>query len=162
MNLLSLSRHFLLLLAAVMLIGVARAQDIYATVAPNIGNSDNFVDIPNTTGGRLHFFTNPSPSAARMAKVTGGTGVAEWPSLGNFAPDPTNFSSNRIFETQTLRVYPKTLAAGTTILIEFSYTPTGTRYYYRILVTAGAQVTSIVNLELFPNGRGLCAVAGDL
>ncbi|MCU0797137.1 MAG: chitobiase/beta-hexosaminidase C-terminal domain-containing protein [Akkermansiaceae bacterium] len=138
-----------LLAIAFLFTGLAHSQDILATVAPNVGGSDNFVDLPNTTGGLLYFFTNPSPSAARMAKVTGGTGVAEWPSIGNFAPDPNN-SFNRIFGTQTLRVYPKTLPAGTTILIEFSYSPVGTRYYYRVLVTDGVQVTSINTLDPSP------------
>lgn len=140
---------FPFLAIALLFSSLARSQDIIATVAPNIGGSDNFVDLPNTTGGLLYFFTDPSPSAARMAKVTGGTSVAQWPSVGNFAPDPNN-SFNRIFGTQTLRVYPKTLPAGTTILIEFSYTPVGTRYYYRILVTSGVQVTSINTLDPSP------------
>src|SRR5262245_38469798 len=54
------------------LLGIAdgvRAQDINATVAPNLGSSDNFVDIQNTSGGTLYFWGAPTPAAASMSRM---------------------------------------------------------------------------------------------
>lgn len=129
----------------------ALAQDITVTVAPNIGGSDNFVDIPNNSGGRLHFYSDPSPSAARMARVNSNlTAVDVWPSVPNFAPDPTSHSMNRLFQGEFLRVYPKTLPINTTITIPFSYGPSTPTNQIRVIVTDGEQVTSMVLLDPNP------------
>ena len=52
------------------------AQDIAATVAPNIGGSANYVDIQNTNSSRWYFYTNPTPSAATMSRFSG---LSEFP-----------------------------------------------------------------------------------
>lgn len=126
--------------------GSARAQDIFSTVAVNSNGSDAYVDIRNTTGGNLYFFTDPSPAQARMGRVSGGSEFP-WPSTGNFTPDPQNLQQNRLYSGEYLRVYPKTLPPGSEIQVEFSYSPVGPHYHFRVSVVAGARVDSIFNLD---------------
>jgi hypothetical protein len=148
----------LLALALAFLTGFQRssAQDINATVAPNIGGSDNFVDIQNTSGGRLHFYSAPSPSAATMWRMNSSlTTGDQWPSVPNFAPDPGH-SLNRLFQGEYLRVYPKNLAVNTVITIPFSYGPnSGPTHNIRVIVTTGAQVTNMVYLDPNPTAAAV-------
>ncbi len=131
-------RTLTFLLAALSFNPLLHAQDIAASVAPNLSGSDNSVDIKNNSGGNLYFYTDPSPSAARMSRMD-SSGIAEspWPTVGNFAPDAGQ-SMNRIYPGEFLRVYPKTLGVGTVITVEFSYSPSGTHYHFNVTVTSGA------------------------
>jgi hypothetical protein len=137
------------------LLGLAhagRAQDINATVAPNVGGSNNFVDIENTSGGDWYFFTAPTPAAASMSRMDSSeVGEYPWPTAGSFAPDPVNLSQNRIFPGEFLRVYPNTVAVSNVIQVEFSYSPSGTRYHFNVTVTPGAQVTSLNIIDPSPS-----------
>lgn len=138
-----------LVAALAMSVGWLAAQDITATVAPNIGESDNFVDIPNNTGKLLHFYTDPSPSAARMARVSNNSPIL-WPTTGGFGPDPGK-SYNRVFDGHFLRVFPKTLPANSVITIPFSYGPSeAPTFHYRITVVQSVQVTEIQPLDTSP------------
>ena len=126
------------------------AQDITATVAPNIGGSDNYVDIQNTNSGRWYFYSNPTPAAATMSRFS-GLSEFPWPtSTGNFAPDPGTYVQDRIFQSEHLRVYPKTLAVGTLIQIAYATAPLGTQYHFNITVTSFSQVTSLNILDASP------------
>jgi hypothetical protein len=136
--------------------GVVRAQDINATVAPNSGSSANFVDIQNTSGDIWYFWGAPTPAAASMSRMDGiEVGEYPWPSPGSFAPDPTDIVQNRIFANEFLRVYPKTVAVGNVIQIEFSYSPLGTHYHFNVAVTAGAQVTSLNIIDPSPSAASI-------
>ena len=135
------------------LIGCLHAQDIVKTVAPNSGGSDYFVDIKNTTGGNLYFYSNPTPAAARMSKVnSSGTAESPWGTAGNFAADPVSLVQNRLYQNEFLRVYSKTVPVNNVIEIEFAYSPSGTRYKFKVTVTNGALVTSMPILDPNPTG----------
>jgi hypothetical protein len=85
-------------------LSTALAQDIAATVAPNIGGSDNHVDIQNTNSSRWYFYSSPTPSSASMSRLS-GLSEFPWPtSTGNFAPDTTNYVQNRIFQYEYLQL----------------------------------------------------------
>ena len=150
-SLLAVKFPALLFLAASLLsAGSLSAQDITATVAPNLGGSDNSVDIPNPSGGHLHFFSDPTPAAACMARVSGLSAYV-WPTVPNFAPDLESHVQNRLSSTESLRVYPKTLPSGSVITIPFRYGPGPTpSNNFIITVVAGAQVTQIVPLDPSP------------
>lgn len=142
-----------LLLLCLCLAGRLQAQDITATVGPNSGGSDNFVDIQNNSGGRWYFYSAPSPAAAQMYRVnSSGTSFTPWGSVPNFAPDPSNGVQNRIYPGEFLRVYPKTLAVNTLIQIPFSYGPGGATNNFKITVTNGVPVTSLNTLDPNPTG----------
>lgn len=141
------ARLFCLLWMAVLLgVGSARAQDIYTSVAPNSNGSDTYVEIANPSGTFMHFYTDPTPSAARMRRADM---QVDWPNP-LFGPDPGQ-SYNRLSSNQSLRVYPKTLPANTEILIEFSYGPGGQHYYIHVLVTDGARVDEVTYLDPNPS-----------
>lgn len=129
-----------------------RAQDINATVAPNSGGSANFVDIKNTSGGNWYFWTAPTPAAASMSRMDSSeVGEYPWPTPGSFAPDPVSIVQNRIYPNEFLRVYPNTVAVGSVIQVEFSYSPAGTHYHFNAAVTPGAQVTSLNIIDPSPS-----------
>lgn len=134
-----------------------RAQDIYATVAPNAGGSNNFVDIQNKGTTRWHFYSSPSPAAARMSKMNSSlTLETPWGTAGSFAPDPGSHTQNRLFQNEYLRVYPKTLTTGTVITIPFSYGPASPTNNFYITVTSGVAVTSLNIID--PNPTSAASV----
>ncbi len=142
-----------ILLLCLLLAGRLQAQNITATVGPNSGGSDNFVDIKNTGANRWYFYSAPSPATAQMYRVdSSGVSVTPWGSVPNFAPDPSNGVQNRIYPGEFLRVYPKTLAVNTTIQIPFSYGPGGATNNFVITVTNGVPVSSINTLDPSPTG----------
>lgn len=147
---LALTHVFLLL--CVFWTGRLQAQDIYASVAPNSGGSDSFVDIKNTSGGNWYFYSNPVPSAARMSKVdSSGVSESPWGTVGQFYLDGAQ-SLNRIFPGSFLRVYTKTVPVNSTITVEFATGPANPHFQFRILVTNGVPVTSINILDGNPTG----------
>lgn len=128
----------------------ARAQNVIATVAPNIGGSNNSVDILNTSGGNWYFYSNPTPSAALMSKMDSSKiSESPWGTVGQFYADPSQ-SQNRIFPGQYLRVYPKNLAVNSVINVEFAYGPSAPRFQFQITIMDGQQVTSIPILDPSP------------
>jgi Ig-like domain CHU_C associated/Bacterial lectin len=137
------------LAALLTLVHSARAQDIAATVAPNKNGSANFVDLQNNSGNRWYFYSSPSPSGASMSRIS-GLSEYPWPSAGNFAPDTSSYSQDRIFQGEYLRVYPNALAAGTVISIPYASSPLGTQYHFYVTVTSGAQVTSLHIIDASP------------
>ncbi len=141
------------LIAWLCLAGGLHAQNISASVAPNSGGSDYFVDIKNTSGGNWYFYSNPTPSDARMSRVnSSGTSETPWGTVPNFAPDPSSQVQNRLYNGEFLRVYSKTVPVNNVIEIEFAYGPSGTRYKFLVTVTNGALVTSMPTLDPNPTG----------
>lgn len=133
---------FPLLTVLLVFTGLAHGQDIITTVAPNSNGSDTYVQIANPSNTFMHFYGNPTPSAARMRRADM---QEDWPNV-LFGPDP-NHVNNRMSASQSLRVYPKTLADGSEIVIEFSIGPAGPRRYIRVFVTNGARVDNMYPLD---------------
>ena len=116
------------------------AQNITNFVA--LGGS---VDLPNNSGNRWYFFSAPTPAGSSMARVSSDfVSVYTWPDPANFTADPGDYSLDRIFQGEYLRVYAGALPANTLITVPYATPlPGNGPYYFYITVSDAPYVTAI-------------------
>jgi len=133
-------RLLALTLLQLMLGNMGWAQNITTVVAP--GGS---VDLQNNTGNHWYFFSAPTPSGASMARVDSDlVSVYTWPDPANFTADPGNYSLDRIYPGEYLRVYANSLPINTVITIPYTTPgPLSTMYTFSITVANSPYVTAI-------------------
>ena len=125
---------------------VSHAQNITKTVVPG-----GVIDIPNSTGNRWYIMAPANMGGATIARFDGGVAEDVWPSSPNFYPDPTNYSGNRIWSGQYLRVYANSLPVGTVITVPYNTpNPTNNSYTIKVTVQAAPAVTAITLLDANP------------
>jgi hypothetical protein len=127
------------------------AQNITNFIA--LGGS---VDIPNNSGNRWYFFSAPTPAGSSMARVSSDfVSVYTWPDPANFTADPGDYSLDRIFQGEYLRVYAGSLPANTLITIPYATPlPGNCPYYFYITVSDAPYVTAIDITDPSPTAAG--------
>lgn len=108
------------------------------------------IDIINSTTSRWHFYEAPTPAPAHMAKLnSSATLETPWGTVGGFAADANNVQ-NRLFQREFLRVYSAGVPVGSVIRLEFSFTPSGSRFPLNIQVGDSPFIRSIRILDPSP------------
>jgi len=118
------------------------AQNITNFVA--LGGS---VDILNDSGNHWYFFSAPTPAGSSMARVSSDfVGVYTWPDPANFTADVPDYSLDRIFPGEYLRVYAGSLPANTLITIPYATPLPGNGPYYFYITVSGAPYVTAINI----------------
>jgi len=132
-------------LLALILVQLLTGGNVLAQNITNFVALGGSVDIPNNSGNRWYFFSAPTPAGSSMARVYSDfVSVYTWPDPANFTADPGDYSLDRIFQGEYLRVYAGSLPANTLITVPYATPlPGNGPYYFYITVSDAPYVTAI-------------------